>query len=118
RAWRVEDQVEYLRRVGAPYLAAGTPKVAQMLAIEAARQQQQLSIPTIFVSGGAADAEDRKTCAETFGSKLIGLYSSKEGGHIAHPCPERETYHIASERILVELVDDAGLPVPQGVSGR
>lgn len=52
-------------------------------------------------------------------SPVTDCYSSEEMGYIALECPDVPGhYHICSETVLVELVDEAGKPVPHGEPGR
>ena len=46
------------------------------------------------------------------------MYSSQEVGYIALQCPENESYHIQAENVLVEILDDDGLPCEPGEVGR
>lgn len=63
------------------------------------------------------DTRERVTAAQD--APIIDCYSSEEMGYIALQCPDvPEHYHICSEALLVELVDDAGQPVAQGEVGR
>ena len=46
-------------------------------------------------------------------------YSTEEVGYVAIQCPDDPAhYHICSETLIVELVDDAGQPVRRGEAGR
>lgn len=46
-------------------------------------------------------------------------YSTEEVGYVAIQCPDDPGhYHICSETMIVELVDEAGQPVPRGQAGR
>ncbi len=63
------------------------------------------------------DAHERVTAAQN--APIVDCYSSEELGYIALICPDVPgNYHICSETLLVELVDDLGQPVPQGEVGR
>ena len=44
-------------------------------------------------------------------------YGCREGGLIAHECPQG-AYHIMAEQVMVEILDDAGCPLPPGQEGR
>lgn len=53
------------------------------------------------------------------GAPIRDAYSSEELGYLAIECPDVPgSYHICSETLLIELVDDNGQPVPQGEVGR
>ncbi len=44
-------------------------------------------------------------------------YGCREGGLIAHECPE-EAYHLTAENIIVEILDDDGKVLPSDEEGR
>ncbi len=53
-----------------------------------------------------------------FGCKIADMYSCQESGYIALQCPEKGNYHVMSEGIYLEVVDDKGRPLPPGKQGR
>lgn len=60
----------------------------------------------------------RDECAELFGFPPVDLYSSQEVGNIALQCPDSGLYHVQSESLLVEVVDESGRPCASGETGR
>ena len=46
------------------------------------------------------------------------MYSSQEVGYIALECPAGDTYHVQSENVLVEVLDDEGRHCQPGQVGR
>src|SRR6185295_14515719 len=53
-----------------------------------------------------------------WGVGVVDVYSSEECGQIALQCPEHEQYHVQSESVLVEVLDDEGRPCAPGTIGR
>lgn len=98
------------------YLGTG-PKTAHLLALEALHSGMDLKIEAMLVQSGAVSADDRDICRDVFGSRLIENYGSKEGSQMAHECPHG-SLHINAEAVLLEVVDDEGLPVAPGTPGR
>ena len=49
---------------------------------------------------------------------VVDTYSSQELGNIALQCPEHEHYHVQSESVLVEVLDERGKPCAPGETGR
>ena len=45
---------------------------------------------------------------------VTDVYSSDEVGYIALQCPETEHYHVQSEALLVEVLDDRALALSCG----
>lgn len=62
--------------------------------------------------------EIRKACFETWGVQVIDMYTTREVGYIALQCPEHEHYHIQSENVLVEILDNDGSSCKPGEIGR
>jgi phenylacetate-CoA ligase len=61
----------------------------------------------------------RRLARETWGVPVRDNYSCEELGILALECPAAEgKLHVQAERALLEVVDDAGQPVPPGGVGR
>ena len=52
------------------------------------------------------------------GVNIADMYSSEEVGYIALQCPKGEHYHVQSESLFVEVIDDEGNPCGPGQVGR
>ena len=52
--------------------------------------------------------EVRAVCRRVWGVPLVDLYSCQEMGYLAVQCPQHEHYHVQSENVLLEVLDDAG----------
>jgi phenylacetate-CoA ligase len=50
----------------------------------------------------------RGFCREVWGVPLTDIYSSREAGYIALQCPEGTQYHVQSENVVVEILDQNG----------
>lgn len=98
------------------YLAAG-PNMAHINALDALRLGIEVKIDAILVQGNTVTQADRDICRQVFGAKMVEHYSSKEGGHMAHPCPAG-TLHVNSEVCLFEVLDEDDRPVKPGETGR
>ena len=60
----------------------------------------------------------RELCQEVWGAKLVDLYSTIELGILALQCPEHDHYHVQSEGVLLEVLDDKGVPCVPGQVGK
>ena len=71
------------------------------------------------ITGGEQLADhERRLIRDVFGTEPYSQYSSYEVFEIAGECGAHEGMHIAAEDVIVEVVDEAGTPVPPGVEGR
>ena len=60
----------------------------------------------------------RELCRQAWGVEIVDTYSSQEVGYIASQCPESGSYHIHSDSVMVEILDEAGQPCAPGEVGR
>jgi phenylacetate-CoA ligase len=49
---------------------------------------------------------------------MVDMYTCQEAGYLALQCPDHPHYHVQSENVLLEVVDDQGLPCAPGEVGR
>ena len=59
----------------------------------------------------------RETIERAFATRVFDLYGIGEGMQIAAQCGEGQSYHLHALDVIVDVVDDAGRPVPPGVCG-
>lgn len=68
--------------------------------------------------GESAHESLRQRCRDAWGVPLIDMYSCQEAGYLALQCPEQGHYHVQSENVLLEVVDDNGRACASGEIGR
>jgi phenylacetate-CoA ligase len=68
--------------------------------------------------GEVLPADLRALCASAWNARVTDSYSAEETGYIALQCPRHEHYHVQSENLLVEVLDDGGEPCRPGEIGR
>jgi phenylacetate-CoA ligase len=111
------ERLRFIEEFGASYHATTAPS-AERLAEIARAQDVHVHLDKVLVRGGAVSDLLRSDLRRTFGAEVVELYSSKECGAIAHPCPRGHGYHINAETMLFEVVDAEGFPVAPGQAGR
>ena len=72
-------------------------------------------VEVVFTTSELLLPADRALLEETFGAAVADGYGSKEGGFIAHQCPEG-AYHARTDTHVLEVLQD-GDPVPAGEPG-
>lgn len=114
----ISEQVAWLQREQ-PNMLLTHPSVLTELAMYCQRENIQLpSLQLVHTISEILPEGLRELCMKVWGVKLIDMYSTLELGYLALQCPEHEHYHIQSEGVLLEILDDAGNPCAPGESGR
>ncbi len=113
-----QEQAEWLVRVS-PDCLQTFPSVASALAqycLEAKMQLRNLSLVMTF--GETVDDSVRERCKQAWNADVSDSYSANEVGHVAAQCCQLGDYHIHSEHLLIEVVDDDERPCGPGEVGR
>jgi phenylacetate-CoA ligase len=114
----VREQAAWLAREQPGYLLTYPSNV---VALARHFSEQGLDLPGLLevrTFGEVLEPRARDACRAAWGVPLVDMYSSQEVGYIALQCPGHDTYHVQSENLLVEIVDDEGQPCRPGDVGR
>ena len=76
------------------------------------------SLKRITTIGELVDDELRMLVAEHLRAPLHDIYTSEEAGVMALQCPHSDCYHVQSESVIVEIVDEDNRPCAPGEMGR
>ena len=60
----------------------------------------------------------RALCREQWNAPLVDMYTTQESGYLALQCPEHDHYHVQSEHVIVEIIDETGRACAPGETGR
>jgi phenylacetate-CoA ligase len=71
----------------------------------------------ILTSAGTLYSFMREKIEAVFGAKVFNRYGSREVGDIASECASHQNLHIAPTGCVIEIVDEDGRRVPDGVEG-
>ncbi len=115
---KTHEQVEWLLRMDPDYIYT-LPANAQALAQYCLAEG--IAFPALRQVATFSDLlrpEARAACREAWGVPVADTYSSAEIGYIALQCPDSENYHIQSESVYVEIIDEAGRTCAPGEVGR
>ena len=114
----VAQQAEWLLRTQPGYLFS-FPSIIAELARHCLRSGLRPSgLVGIRTFGEVVDPGLRELCRAAWGAEITDMYSAVEVGYIALQCPAHEHYHVQSETILVEVVDEHGRACTSGEVGQ
>lgn len=80
------------------------------------RDLRKLGVRAAFVTAEYLWDHWRQIITDTLGCPVANGYGGRDSGFIAHECPAGGM-HITADRIIVEIVDEHGRPLPPGQSG-
>lgn len=76
-----------------------------------------LAIPAVATTAEMLFPEHRAKIESVLGTAVFDRLGCREIGNTAHECAAHDGLHVNAEHVLLEIVDDAGRPVPPGVEG-
>lgn len=114
----VDEQLAWLERERPQYLWSLASNVRALVERAAALGMALPSLRQVSTFGESLDPRLREGCRQTWGVEIVDIYSSEEFGPIALQCPENPHYHVQSEGLRVEVLDEHGRPCPPGEVGR
>jgi phenylacetate-CoA ligase len=114
----VREQAAWLLRRQPGYVATYPSNLTALLAELERLGRFPQALAGVLTLGETLTPETRRRCRKLLGADVHDNYSSQEVGLIAAECPESGSYHVQSESLIVEILDDAGQPCQPGQVGR
>ncbi len=114
----VSEQALWLEKEQPDYLQTH-PSILQELIMHCKREGIQLSsLREVHTISEALPDGLRELCQKEWGVKVVDVYSTIELGYLALQCPKNEHYHVQSEGVLLEVLDNDGKPCAPGQVGK
>lgn len=114
----VEQQLDWLVRENPDYLITHASNLAVLAELTLRRGIRLPKLRQARTYSEALRPDLRETVRAAWGVEIADVYSCEEAGYIALQCPRHEHYHVQSENLLVEILDEAGRPCAPGETGR
>ena len=114
----IAAQAQWLQQINPHYLLTYPTNLAALLD---EMSENTLSLPAlrqIRTIGETLTTAIRERVAQQLGIDVVDAYSSQEVGGIALQCPHSGLYHIMSESLRVEVLDEQGNACAPGETGR
>jgi len=100
-----------------PTLLSSFPYTLRLLADEAQAGRLRIAPSRVTSSGDVLTASDRAAVERAFGVKVYDYYCCTEASYLAWECDAHDGLHLNADFNIVESVDAAGTPVPEGQRG-
>lgn len=114
----IPDQVNWLRDKQPTYLLTYPTNLQGILKHCAAENIRFPNLKGICTSSETLDPALSDLCKNILGVPLVDWYSAEEVGYIAFQCPASGLYHVQSENLLVEILNEEDKPCLAGEAGR
>lgn len=114
----IGEQLGWLQREEPSYLLTYPSNAAALAKLSLEREVHLPRLRQVRTLGEMLTADVRNACHEAWGVQVIDVYSANEVGYVALQCPQHEHYHVQSEGVLVEVLDQHSQPCAVGETGR
>ena len=114
----VAEQMAWLEKENPGYLLTYPTNLHALLQHCESTGARLPGLKGVVTVGEVLEPNVRAACERVWGLPVVDSYSSQELGTVAMQCPENPHYHVQSESLLVEILDDAGEPCAPGENGR
>lgn len=114
----VAEQAEWLLREDPDYLLTYPSNVSALVRRIGPRDGRLTRLREVRTFGELVEPRIREECRDIWGLNVVDIYSSQEVGYLALQCPDYEQYHVQSENVLVEVLDEWNRPCEPGQIGR
>jgi phenylacetate-CoA ligase len=113
----LREQVAWLLREQPDYLLS-YPSNLDALARHCIDEGIALRFIEVRTVGETLNAEQRALYEHAWVCKVVDIYTSEEAGYLALQCPSAPQFHVQSENVILEVVDEQGAPCATGEIGR
>jgi phenylacetate-CoA ligase len=117
-AMDVAQQIAWLARIDPRYLLTYPSNLWALLDRYESGEPIPAALKHIRTVGETLHPGLRERCKKLGDIDIVDMYSSQEVGLIALQCPVSGLYHIQSESLIVEVLDDEGRQCQPGQIGR
>lgn len=113
-----EQQLDWLGRTMPDYLTSFPSNLRALVAHAREKGRDLPRVLEIRTVGEMLTEEDRALLSEAWKAPVTDMYTCEEVGYLALQCPDHPGYHVQSEHVLLEVLDDSGRPCAPGQVGR
>jgi phenylacetate-CoA ligase len=118
RVCTLAEEAEWLKQVNPDYLLCFPSTLKELIRYFNAHQIKLPRLREVRTFGEIVEPDLREDVKTHLNVKLTDIYSASEVGYIATQCPDYEHYHVQSENVFLEILNDQGHPCAPGEMGR
>ncbi|MCP4402609.1 MAG: phenylacetate--CoA ligase family protein [bacterium] len=111
-------QIDFLRR-SKPDILYGYASSLIMLAHRIQEQGiEDIRLKAVFSSAETLEQKSKAAIASAMNTQVYDILGMVEMGDIAWECPAQKGYHMNTDSVIIEFLDDRNQPVQSGQEGR
>ena len=110
----LSEQFDWLLDQKPDYLLTFPSNLLALIRLSKERHAKLGALREVITLGEALDPAVREICEKEWGLPVVDAYSSQEFGMLAVQCPAAPHYHVQSENVLVEIIDERGAALRAG----
>jgi len=114
----VRQQLQWLQEYQPVYLLSLPSNLRELLRLSEQEAIKLSALQQVRCYGETVPPRLRETVRKVWNVGLTDIYSSTEIGYMALQCPDHEHYHVQSETMYLEVLDDNDQPCQPGQIGR
>ena len=114
----IAQQAEALRARNPAYIQGYTSNILELTDYFRANNLTLPGLLSVTTYGEPTTEDVHAACRDVWGVPVIPIYSCEEFGFIALQCPQHAHYHVNSESVLLEVLDEHNQPCKPGQYGR
>ncbi len=115
----IPEQAAFLQRLRPDYLLTNPSNLQLLLWHFRAEGMALPGLRAVWTSGEMVPEGLREDCRAVLGVRIVDNYTAGECGYMALQCPEHEElFHVQSEAVLLEVLDEHDRPCEPGQVGR
>lgn len=115
--WSPERILSLMEQHGSVCIS-GMAAVMESVAAAQVERRFKINLKYLVGTGMAMTERGRTLTRQAFNARAFSAYSSNEGHMMANECPVSGGFHVNSELLLLEILDDQGKPCAPGETGR
>ena len=112
------EHVEFILKTQPTHLIIFPSSLRLILNYFIQHSLRMTSLKSVKALSEKVDDDLRQMCEAVFGCKITHNYTANETGYIAIQCPQSNGFHVQSELVLCEVVDEKHLYCQPGQIGR
>jgi|GEM_PF-143055 len=114
----IERQLEELRRLGPVWLKTRPSTLLQLALTVCENPKLKPDLLGVLTEGEILTGDHRRLCKLFLGFNPIDRYSLREVWDVALQCPASNNYHVQTEAVYTELLNERNEPCRRGETGR